>query len=112
MFTTSGIGIIPKDCKVEERQAPSGAFFSFQLITKDPYKEGRHYVNVSLFVPTEYIERARDSIKPGVVVQVRIGEINGRRSEKSNYVFMTVNTRWKWIEVLKVLPGNERKKDI
>jgi len=75
---------------------------------KDPYKPGRRLVRVALLVPTDLIHKAREDIVPGTIVQVRMGELHGIRTQNGG-VFMTVNTKWKWIEVLKAMPTGERK---
>jgi len=83
-------------------------FLNFDLWVKDPYKPRRHLVRVSLLVPTEEIEAAREAITPGTSVQIRIGELYGMRT-KSGGVFMTIHSKWKWVEVLKAMPTGQRK---
>jgi hypothetical protein len=61
-----------------------------------------------LHVPTEHVSEARDIIKPMAVIQVRIGELSGDRAATGG-IYMKVRTKWKWIEVLKVMPGPGRK---
>lgn len=108
MFTTSGIGVIDKTEKIIESQFGNFIYISFVVITKDPYKSKRHFNKVNLQVPMEYIEQARESIKPGKGIQVRIGELTGNKSS-SGYIHMSINTKWKWVEPIKALPTQERK---
>ena len=108
MFTATGNGVIPQGEKVVERAGPYGVFLNFALWVKDPYKQGRKLVNVALLVPTDYLQEARTKVVPGAIIQVRIGELAGIRT-KSGGVYMTVNTKWKWIEILKAMPTGERK---
>jgi hypothetical protein len=107
LFSVSGIAVISKD-EIVERQSQSGVWFNFVVIAKDPYREIRHYYKISMHVPIEYIDLARDAIQVGKFIQIRHGELAGRRLD-SGTIFMTVSTKWKWIESIKALPGPDRK---
>ena len=108
MFTTSGIGVIPKDEIIEEKVFNNVYYFRFNLISKNPYKDQRNYVKVNISIPFDYIEQAREALQPGKALHIRIGELSGNKSDKG-YVFMEVKTKWKWIEPIKALPTKERK---
>lgn len=112
-FSAQGIGVIPKDEKIEEYQHQYGIYLSFGLWTKNPYESGRNIVGISVSIPNEYIKEARESLVPGASIQVRLGELSGHRSQKGA-IFQTVKTKWKWIEILKAMPTSDRKsyKDI
>ena len=110
MFTVSGIGVIPKDDQVVERQNNYGSYFNFTLVSKDPYKKQRHYLKVSVQVPSENTEEAREALQPGKGIQVRIGELVGRKLD-SGFIAMDVTTKWRWIEPIKALPIPGKKKD-
>lgn len=110
MMSGQGVGVIPKSETIEERQFGGTIYFSFALLCKDPYKEkgSTQWVRMSVSVPKEFVEDARKTLTPGRVLYVRIGELRGTRNEKGT-VFMTLNSRWKWIEPLNAIEGPERK---
>lgn len=110
MFTTCGIGIISKDDEIIERAFNLTTYFNLVLISKDPFQNKRHYYKVNISVPPEVLQEARESLLPGRPLQVRIGELNGWRSDKG-YISVDIKTRWQWVEVLKALPGKERKEE-
>lgn len=102
MFTVSGLGVIPKDTEVTEKQFGDKLFVYFILLSKDPYKTIRHYIKIRLYVPTDMTQIARDIIKPGQAFYVRIGELCGHRTN-NGVVFMEVQTQWKWLEPIKAM---------
>ena len=108
MFTISGIGIVSKEDKIIESQIGTSIYISFVVVTKDPYKNKRHHNKISLQVPMEFLEKARESIKPGKGIQIRLGELTGYKGS-SGYISASINTKWKWIEPIKALPNQDRK---
>jgi len=108
MLTVSGIGVISKEDKIIESQIGTCIYISFVLVTKDPYKNKRHHNKINLQVPIEFLEKARESIKVGKGLQIRLGEIAGYKGA-SGYISTTINTKWKWVESIKAIPNQERK---
>lgn len=110
MMGGQGVGLIAKNETIREAQFGGTIYFSFALMCKDPYKPkgSTTWVNLSISVPKEFVEDARKTITPGRVLYVRQGELRGKRNDKGS-VFMTLNTRWKWVEPLNAIEGPERK---
>lgn len=102
MFTVSGVGIIPGDEQVVERQNKFGSYFNFTLKTKDSYKKDqKHFLSLSVQVPSEHVAEAREVFVPKKVIWIRIGELSGRKLD-TGFVAMHINTKWNWVETLKV----------
>lgn len=113
MFAVTGAGIIDPDVEIKEFPLDNAAsvLISLRLIGKDPYKPIRHYYNCTVIVPLKSIEVARQALQPNKYLQVRLGELKGKKTEKG-FIFNDIQTKWQWIEILTVVPNKERKKDI
>ena len=110
MLSVTGIGIIPKGKKIKEFQTGKVIFMSFVLATKDPYKNRKQWIKVSVMVPIDKIEKAREIIKEGNVIQIRHADLYGIINDNDT-VHMTVNTSWPFIEHLRRIPTPERKEE-
>lgn len=112
MFTVTGAGIIAPESEIKEYATQfDSVVISFKMVAKDPYKVLRHFYTCSVLVPLKYLETARDKLKPGQFVQVRLGELKGRQTD-GGAVFNNIQTKWQWIEFFNGVPEPERKEDI
>jgi len=73
MLTATGIIAINDEPK--ETIATGGAYFDFQGLSADHYQGNNkyHYYKVHLYVPTKFLEEARDKLKPKKVLNVHAG---------------------------------------
>lgn len=109
MLSVSGNIFIPTTSQVKETKYKEGYFFSFIAVSKHPTQEKRvpHLVNV--YVPSKNIDKAREYIKPGEMISIRHGDLNGKQPEGSNSIFSEVRTTWNNIEFLTRIPRKERQ---
>ena len=86
----------------EEHAVGENFFFNFIGEGKDPkVKGGRRYYNISLYVPKEKVEVAREDIAKGKSIYIRHGDLDGKRNEMyPNRPMIQVKTAWSNIEPL------------
>lgn len=113
MLSATGTALIEPKSEVKEFQLQqnNSILLQLKLVAKDPYKSARHYYNCAVIVPFKFIEQARKKLVPGQFIQIRLGELKGRKTE-NGAIFNDVITKWQWIEVLNAVPNSERKEDI
>jgi len=99
MLSVSGIVFIAEQPEI--KQAKNGAYFNIQGVAKDPYKEGRKWYRVAVYVPADHVATATDVLAAGKTIQIRIGELDGTKNEKG-FIFCQTKTNWEWIEPLTV----------
>jgi hypothetical protein len=73
MLTATGIIAISDDPK--ETATTGGSYFDFQGIAADHYQGSNkyHYYRVHMYVPTKFLEAARDQLKAKKVLNVHAG---------------------------------------
>jgi len=109
MLTVSGIGVITNDLEITEKAYNDTYYITMCIVCKDPYKEdARSFIKLTVRVPQEFIGEARKELVIGQVIQIRIGELIGFKNNFSG-ISMSVNTRYKWIEILKAAPTKSRE---
>jgi len=107
MLTVVGNIFIPGSSPVEEKKWKSAVYFTFTAVSKHPTQEGKHcYHKVSIYVPDEHVERARQIIKPGEMLFLRHADLDGRQSEQGA-VFSEVKTTWNNIEHMVKVPARK-----
>jgi len=86
----------------EEHTLEDGAFFNFVGEGKDPRVKGaRKYYCVSIYVPKEKIERAREDLAKGKSIYIRHGDLDGRKNELyPTRPLMQVKSMWSHIDPL------------
>ena len=86
----------------EERALEDGVFFNFVGEGKDPkVKGGRKHYCVSIYVPKEKIETAREDLAKGKSIYIRHGDLDGKKNELyPTRPLMQVKTSWFNIEPL------------
>jgi len=85
-----------------ENKLDDGVFFNCVGEGKDPkIKGGRKYYSVSVFVPNEKVEVAREDLRKGSSIYIRHGDLDGKRNELyPTRPYMQVRTSWFNIEPL------------
>jgi len=109
MFTSHGIGLIAPGAEITMRPYSNGQYFSFPMITKDPYiEDGKQWVRISVQVPHKDVEEAVKTFKPMKGLYIRLSEVKGFKTEKGS-IIMNIDTKWRWVEPLSQMPTKERK---
>jgi len=86
----------------------TGSFFSFQGVSKHPRKEERCWYKVCIFVPSAELDHARQYVKQGQNLQIRMGELVGNKTENGT-IFNEVKVSWAHIQPWRLAP--EKGKD-
>lgn len=107
MLTVSGCVFIMSD--PFEKQVKNGSYFNFDAVAKNPYGEGVKHYKIAIYATAAESEKARDKLKKGIAIQLRIAELDGKQTETGT-IFMQINTKWSWIEVLKMIPSKDKDK--
>ena len=94
--------------EIQEKKWKKGVFFEFRAVSKHPSKDTRTPHKVTIFVPNEKLERARQVIKPGQMLGIRHAELDGYEHE-SGTIYSQVRANWNHLEVLRVVPSKERQ---
>lgn len=111
MKATGFFGIPLENHEIEERVFGSYIYISMNATSKNPYKENKkEWFKVSVSIPMNQIEQARERIKPGNSFLLTNGDLQGSLLEakagsaKSHYVVQTVRVDYKDIFPMKATP--------
>jgi hypothetical protein len=106
MLSTSGVVYLRQD--PVERKTGKGIYFNTVALAKDPRGGKAKVYRLSIWVPDQKLESAREGLSRGNYVQLRHGELDGTENE-AGHVFSQVTTKWDWVEILGVAPQGGRK---
>ena len=105
----TGVVFIPQGVIVQKQQTKQGWYYKFLAVSKHPRDDKRIPNKISLFIPNDKKERADKVIKPGVMIHIRIAELNGYQSSPDKPVLSQVSTHWDRIELLTRVPGRDKQ---
>jgi hypothetical protein len=111
-WTSVGFAVVPKtNANIVEKQYGNSIYINLNVIDKHHYNpEKREWLKLSIQVPTDEIEQARQAIQPGRAFLIRFAELGGNKLE-SGYVAMSLQTKWRYVEPVKAMPQAGIKKN-
>ena len=95
--------------EVREKKWTHGSFFEFEAVSKHPTKDKKIPHKISVFVPDEKLERAREVFKSGQMLGLRHAELDTYKYEETGAIYATIRASWKDLEILKVAPTKEKQ---
>jgi hypothetical protein len=107
-LSVTGNIFIQPSAQIQEKKYKQAVYFSFVAVSKHPYKEIRTPHKISIYVPDDKLERARQVIRPGEMIYIRHGDLDATLTDQGA-VMAEVKTDWKSIEHMTKVPGKEKQ---
>lgn len=78
MLTVNGIVIVTEAPK--ESSYKDNSYFMCEISSPDPYTTGeKHFYSISIFVPKEKIQSAREQLVEGALLYLRTAELSAKK---------------------------------
>ena len=107
-LSVTGNVFIKPGTQITENKYKQATYFNFIAISKHPFREQRTPHKISVYVPDDKLDRARQVLKAGEMIYIRHADLDGNQTDQGA-VMTEVKTAWKDIEHMIKVPGKEKQ---